>query len=124
MGAYGCGGAQHADLDDIEIVSGGGHFDLICDHRTVDRHEAVAPFGLRIEGHDARDGADPVDPQPLERLEICLQTGPAGGFRTCDHVRNCRHRPIMATDAPYRAGWSRSRVRRARCRVVPRLSGR
>ncbi|SKZ01681.1 Uncharacterised protein [Mycobacteroides abscessus subsp. abscessus] len=82
---------EHAHLHHVEIVGGGGRFDLVGDDLRFDRDEPVRPPVLRIERDDAGDGADSVDTQLLESLQIDLDPGAASRFRTGDDICKINH---------------------------------
>ena len=87
----GVGRAEHAELDHVEVVAGGGGLDLVGDHPGLDRHESMVPVVLRVVGDDAGERAHTVDAEFLESFQIGLDTGSAGGLRACDHVRAVGH---------------------------------
>src|SRR5699024_9606980 len=51
-GVDGGGRAEHPDLDDVQVVGGGGGLDLVGDHLGLDRYEAVGPVVVRVKGDD------------------------------------------------------------------------
>src|SRR5699024_5707556 len=84
-------GAEHADLDDVEVVGCGGRLDLVGDHLRGDRHEPVGPGVARVEGDDAGDRADALDAELVAGAQVGLDTGAAGGLGAGDDEDELGH---------------------------------
>src|SRR5690606_23737877 len=100
-------GAEHADLDDVELVGRGGRLDLVGDDLRVDRHEAVRPVVVRVEGHDAGDRAEAVDAELLEGAQVRLDAGASGRLGSGDDEGELGHDVlpcVKSADTPGYAG--------------------